>query len=93
MNAGITLLSPDLVVHPGATIKEALEEKHMTEKELAVRTNYSVKYISEIINVKKDISNNFAYSLEIALGIDASFWINLQRIYDKEMIKLKLLSD
>ena len=31
-------LSLDLIIHPGETIKELLEEKEMTQEELAIRT-------------------------------------------------------
>ena len=43
-------LSLDLLVHPGETIKEVLEEKKMSQEELAIRTEYSPKHISEVGN-------------------------------------------
>ena len=96
MEENVTLLSLDLIVHPGETIKEALEEKNMTQEELAIRTGYSAKHISEVISGKKDISNKFAYSLEIALGIDASEIIKIEEmnnIKDNEFDILKDLKD
>lgn len=82
-------LSLDFIIHPGETIKEVLEEKQMNQEELAIRTGFSPKHVSEVVNGKKGISPSFAKSLEYVLGIPASFWINLQGIYDKEMLEYK----
>ncbi len=78
-------LSLDLIIHPGETLKEIIEDKEMSQKELAVRTGNSPKHISDIVNCLKPISVDFAKKLEYALGIDASFWINLQANYAKEI--------
>lgn len=85
-------LSPDLIVHPGETIKEILEDKKINQEELAIRTGYSAKHISEIISGKKNISSSFANALEYALGIPTQFWINLQGIYDREVLELEKLN-
>ena len=82
-------LSLDFIIHPGETIKEILEEKQMNQEELAIRTGFSSKHISEVVNGKKGISPSFAKSLEYALGISASYWINLQGIYDKEILEYR----
>ena len=82
-------LSLDFIIHPGETIKEVLEEREMNQEELAIRTGFSAKHVSEVVNGKKGISPSFAKSLEYVLGIPASFWINLQGIYDKEMLEYR----
>lgn len=89
MMENVNGLSLDLIIHPGETIKEILEDKKMTQEELAVRTGFSSKHVSEVISGKKNISSNFANRLEYALGIPTSFWINLQGIYDKEILELE----
>ncbi len=82
-------LSPDFIIHPGETIKEVLEERQMNQEELAIRTGFSPKHISEVVNGKRGISPSFAKSLEYVFGMPASFWINLQGIYDKEILEYK----
>ena len=82
-------LSLDFIIHPGETIKEILEERQMNQEELAIRTGFSPKHISEVINGKKGISTSLARSLEYVFGIPTSFWINLQGIYEKEMLEYK----
>ena len=34
-------LSREFIIHPGETIKEILDERQMSQKELAIRTNVS----------------------------------------------------
>lgn len=80
-------LSLDFIIHPGETIKEAIDDRNISQEELAIRTGFSPKHISEVINGKKGISPSFAKSLEYALGISTSFWINLQGIYDQEILE------
>ena len=82
-------LFPELIIHPGETIKEILNDRNMSQEELATRTGFSPKHISEVISGKKDVSSRFANKLEYALGIATSFWINLQGIYDREIIELE----
>ena len=89
MMENVNGLSPELIVHPGETIKELLEDKGMTQEELATRTGYTPKHVSEIISGKKNISAKFANTLEYALGVPTEFWINLQGIYDKNIIELE----
>jgi len=75
----------EFIIHPGETLKEIIEDRGMTQKELSIRTGNSAKHISSVVNCLKPISVNFAKKLEYALGIDASFWINLQENHDKEI--------
>jgi len=78
-------LSHEFIIHPGETIKELLDERDMSQKELAIRTDVSQAHISKIINGKIAISVGFAKRLEYAVGTPARFWINLQTNYDKEL--------
>ena len=77
--------SPDLLVHPGETIAEAIEDRGISQKELAIRTGFTEKHISTVINGKKSISAKLAIALEIALEIPSTFWKNLQANYDLEI--------
>jgi len=78
-------LSREFIIHPGETLKEVLDDREMSQRELAVRTDVTETHISNVVNCQKDISISFAKKLEYAFNIDASFWINLQANYDKEM--------
>lgn len=78
-------LSIDYIIHPGNTLQEILNDRRISQKDLALSTGVSPKHISEIIAGKKDISISFAKKLQYALGTEAMFWINLQSIYDREI--------
>ncbi|MFA6856300.1 MAG: HigA family addiction module antitoxin [Treponema sp.] len=85
-------LSREMIIHPGETLKEVLEDRGMPQLELAQRTGMSPKHISTVINGEKDISVAFARKLAYALGIEAAFWINLQTNYDKEILEYEDLN-
>ena len=82
----------DLIIHPSETIEEILKEKNITQEELATKTGFSNNYIKRVLIGKKNISVKFARSLEIVLNIPAEFFINLQKIYNKEILELKNLN-
>lgn len=81
-------ISPDLLIHPGETISDILEERKITQKELAQRAGVSESFLSDVIHGKKDISKKLAAGLEYALGVPSSFWLNLQANYDAEFLSI-----
>lgn len=85
----LTGLSRDYIIHPGETLIEVLEDRDMTQRELAVRTGMTEKHISTVVHGQKGISAAFARKLEYALGIETSFWMNLQANYDRELLEFE----
>lgn len=81
-------ISRELIIHPGETIADVLEDRGITQVELASRTGVSPAYVSNVIAGKKGISANFAMGLEYALGVPRSFWLNLQANYEAELLKV-----
>ena len=77
-------LSGDFIIHPGETLAEVLEDRKMSQKELAIKTGMTEKYISTVISGQQNISSSFAKKLEYALGLEKDFWINLQAKYERE---------
>jgi addiction module HigA family antidote len=69
----------DWAVPPGEILEEALEERRMSQAELARRMNRPLKTINEIIKGKAAITSETALQLELAVGINARFWNNLER--------------
>ena len=58
-------LSREMIIHPGETLKEVLEERNMTQLELSLRTGVSAKHISTVLSGEKNISVSFAKKLEL----------------------------
>ena len=76
-------------VPPGMTIKEVLEDHHMTQKELAVRLGLSEKHISKLINGEVPLTQDVAIRLERVLDIEASFWNGLEAAYREAILKVE----
>lgn len=72
---------------PGATIKEQLHDRGMSQKEFAARMDMSEKHISRLINGDVQLTPETAVRLEIVLGVPARFWNNLESIYREKIIK------
>lgn len=93
MEQEIIGLSREFIIHPGETLSEVIEDREMTQKELAIRTGVTEKHISTIIHGKKGISSSFAMKLEYALGIESNFWMNLQTNYERELLEFENLNN
>jgi addiction module HigA family antidote len=85
------LYNPDKVSLPGATLLDILEDRGMTQSELAARTGRPLKTISEIINGKAAITSETALQLERVLGTPAEFWSNRESNYRAYLARLKEL--
>ena len=81
-------ISHDLIIHPGETIADILEDRGITQTELSSRMGVSPAYVSNVIAGKKGTSANFATGLEYALGVPKSFWLNLQANYESELLEI-----
>jgi HTH-type transcriptional regulator/antitoxin HigA len=73
--------TPDWAVMPGEVLSEALQERSMTQAELARRMARPVKTISEIVTGKTAITADTAIQLERTLGISARIWLGLESHY------------
>ena len=73
--------TPDWAVPPGEILLEALQDRGMSQSELARRMARPVKTINEIINGKAAITSETAIQLERTLGISARFWTGVEASY------------
>lgn len=73
---------------PGATIKEQLNDKGMSQKELAFRMEMPEKQISELINGEINLTPEIAIKLESALDVPANYWNNLETVYREKLQKI-----
>jgi HTH-type transcriptional regulator / antitoxin HigA len=73
---------PDIAIPPGELLAEEIEERGISQKELANRMKRPVNAINEIINGKKAITAQTALQLEDVMPeIPARFWLNLEMDY------------
>lgn len=81
-------LTPLAATHPGEMIKDELQERKMTQKQLEELTGIKQSVISETINGKRSLSLNFAIALEKVFGIPADVWMNMQTKYDIDIANI-----
>lgn len=82
---------PDWVVPPGATIADLLEERGLSQCELAQCTGFTEKYVNLLINGNAMISEDIAIRLELFFGIKSQFWLNRESMYRDDLINNLLL--
>jgi HTH-type transcriptional regulator/antitoxin HigA len=80
--------APNYASPPGDTLLEALEERGMSQSELAERTGRPRKTINEIVRGRAEITPETALQLEYVLGIPAHFWNNRERRYREALARL-----
>ena len=77
-----------IAIPPGATIKEQLDERRMSQKEFAIRMGLSEKHISRLINGEVQLTADVAVKLEMVLGLPAKFWNKLEANYREKIVKV-----
>ena len=78
-----------LISPPGDTLLETLEEKGISQTELANRMKRPLKTINEIIKGKTAIMPETAFQLGRVLGISAGFWLERERRYQLELASIR----
>lgn len=78
---------PDWAVVPGEILLEALQDRGMTQAELAQRMARPPKTVNEIIKGKAAITAETAIQLEQTLGISARFWTNLEATFREALAR------
>lgn len=74
-------LAPHLY-HPGQLIKEDIQTRNISQRELSKLTGVATNVINEILKGKRNCTPEFAVKLEEALKIDAKVLLRLQMNYD-----------
>lgn len=78
-----------VAIPPGETIKEQLEDRRMTQKELAARMDMTEKHICKLLSGDVQLTPDVAMRLEMVLGVPASFWNNLEAGYREDLERVK----
>ena len=77
-------MTSSLLIHPGEMIKEEIEARGITQKEVAEKMGVSYTVFNEILNGKRPVTTEYALLLEAVLGIDAGIWLRLQADYNMQ---------
>ncbi len=78
-----------MAVHPGEILKDELEERGISQKELADRMGVQRSHLNELIKGTRNMTMAMAGKLEQVLGISSVLWMNLQTQYDYDVVVLE----
>lgn len=81
------MMSSELI-HPGEMIKDEIEARGVTQKELARKMGVAYSVFNEILNGKRPVTTEYALMLEAVLGTKASIWLGLQADYNMQLAKM-----
>jgi antitoxin HigA-1 len=72
-------------IHPGEMLQDELEARSLSQRELAAQLEVSPAFINALIHGKKSVSVALAVKMEKALEVNAAFWLNAQRNYNRTL--------
>ena len=81
------MMSSELI-HPGEILKDEIEARGITQKELANKMGVSYSVFNEILNAKRPVTTEYALMLEAVLGTSAAIWLGLQTEYNMQKAKM-----
>lgn len=73
---------PLFATHPGELLKDELDARGLSQKQLSIMTGIKTSVISETIHGKRAVSINMAKAFETALGVPAEMWLRMQTQYN-----------
>lgn len=80
-------LRPARPVPPGRILRQELDERGWTQRDLAAILGRPEQMVSEIINGTKQITPETSLELAQAFGVSPEFWYNLEANYRLELAK------
>ena len=76
---------PIYPIHPGQVLADELAEIGMTPAELARNLHVPSNRLYQLIAGKRAMTADTALRLEQWLGVEAGFWMNLQKSYELDL--------
>jgi len=80
---------PFEVSPPGDTLRDLMDERALTQAELARRLGRPVQAVNEIMAGKKEITEDTALELERVLQVPAHFWLAREARYREYLARLR----
>lgn len=73
--------------HPGEILKDEIEYRGISQKELAANIGMSYTVLNEILNARRPLSASTALMFETVLGVDADTLMRIQTKYNMQMAR------
>lgn len=80
-------LEPFEPTHPGELLKDEIEYRGISQKQLAADMGVSYTVLNDIVRCKRPVNTKFALLCEKAIGVPAYMLLRLQTDYDMIMTK------
>ena len=73
---------------PGFTIKELIDDRGISEAQLAASLDESEPFVQKLIEGETELTADLAARLAAFLGMNARFWLGLERGYREDLAKV-----
>lgn len=80
-------VTPFIVPHPGEIIKDELEYRGISQRQLAKEIGVSYSQFNEMLNAKRQFTPEMALLIEAVLGINAAPLLEIQTDYNLHKTK------
>lgn len=80
-------LTPYIPTHPGEVIKDEIEARGITQRQLSEVTGIAYSVVNEVLNCKRPVTVEYALLISKALDLEADTFLRLQAEYDLQTTK------
>lgn len=88
MPKSLKSLTPLFATHPGEVLKDELKARKIKQKDFAKIIGMSPNHLNMILKGHRTFTANLALLAEITIRIDADLWLNMQKNYELDKLKL-----
>ncbi len=75
-------LTPAFPTHPGEVLKDEIEYRGISQRQLAEETGIAYSALNEILNARRPLTEKTALLFEAALGVNAEPLLKMQMRYN-----------
>ena len=79
---------PMIATHPGEILLDEILANDVSQSDFAKQIGYKRSQLNEIIKGKRNVNAELALLLEKALGVDAEYWLEVQKNYDLDKARI-----
>ncbi len=80
-------ISPAYPTHPGSILKEEIEYRGISQRELAKEMGIAPTTLNEILNGHRPVTERTALLFEAVLGVNAEPLLNMQMTYNMQTLR------
>lgn len=80
-------LTPAFPTHPGSVLKDEIESRGISQRQLATDMGLAYSVLNEILNERRPLTEKIAMLFEAALGVNAEPLLRLQLRYNMQNVR------